>query len=280
VVDGIGVEVGIQNEGRTFRSHSGEEGCRTNERIRWPRSSLAYSTRPHLNGASRTENFSGRSSIVASRAAFAELVRRHGRMVFGVCLRLLRHAQDAEDAFQATFLVLARKAGSISPPNAVGNWLYGVAHQTAVRSRAITMKRRARESLVSAVPELAAPESNWDDLAAILDDELARLPDHYRAVLVLCDVEGRTRADAATHIGCPEGSVSSRLSRARAMLARRLTQRGVTLSTGSLALFIGRNASAAVVPAALAKSTVEAAGLVAAGTTLAAGVFSGGLDTH
>jgi RNA polymerase sigma factor (sigma-70 family) len=190
-------------------------------------------------------------------AAFAELVRRHGPMVLGVCSRVLGNVHDAEDAFQATFLVLARKAGSVSPRNGVGNWLYGVAHQTAVRVRAITMKRRGRESLVS-VPEPAVPDPGWDDLAAVLDEELGRLPDHYRAVIVLCDVEGRTRPDAAAHLGCPEGSVSSRLSRARAMLARRLARRGVTLSAGALALLVSQNASSARVPAALVHSTVAA----------------------
>ncbi|HVK11942.1 MAG TPA: sigma-70 family RNA polymerase sigma factor [Gemmataceae bacterium] len=200
-------------------------------------------------------------------AAFAELVRRHGPMVLGVCSRVLGNVHDAEDAFQATFLVLARKAGAVSPRNAVGNWLYGVAHQTAVRVRAITMKRRGRESLRS-VPDPAVPDPGWDDLAAVLDEELGRLPDHYRAVIVLCDVEGRTRPDAAAHLGCPEGSVSSRLSRARAMLARRLTRRGVTLSAGVLAVLLAENASSARVPAALVQSTVAAAG----GSALAPGV--------
>ena len=160
-------------------------------------------------------------------SAFTELVRRHGSMVLGVCHRVLRHTQDAEDAFQATFLVLARKAASISPPNAVGNWLYGVAHQTAIRARAAIMKRNARESLMIARPESAQRELGWDDLVVVLDEELTRLPNYYRAVIVLCDVEGRTRADAANHLGCPEGSVSSRLSRARAMLAKRLANRGI-----------------------------------------------------
>jgi RNA polymerase sigma factor (sigma-70 family) len=145
-------------------------------------------------------------------AAFRELVLRHGPIVLGVGLRVLRHRQDAEDASQATFLVLARKAGSVSPRNAVGNWLHGVALRTAVRARAITMKRRRREAVVPSVPETATREAGWDDVAGVLDEELGRLPNHDRAVLLLCDVEGRTRADAARHLGCPEGSVSSRLA--------------------------------------------------------------------
>ena len=194
-----------------------------------------------------------------SPAAFGELVLRHGPMVLGVCLRVLRHRQDAEDAFQATFLVLARKAGAVSPPDAVGNWLHGVALQTAVRARAITMKRRRRETVVPSVPETATREAGWDDVAEVLDEELGRLPNHYRAVLLLCDVEGRTRADAARHLGCPEGSVSSRLSRARAMLAMRLTKRGVTLPAGAVTMLVGQNATTAGVPAALVTSTVGAA---------------------
>ncbi|HEX4610839.1 MAG TPA: sigma-70 family RNA polymerase sigma factor, partial [Urbifossiella sp.] len=205
-------------------------------------------------------------------AAFEELVLRHGSMVLGVCLRVLRHRQDAEDAFQATFLVLARKAGSVSPPVAVGNWLHGVALQTAVRARAITVKRQGRVAVVPSVPETATREAGWDDVAGVLDEELGRLPNHYRAVLLLCDVEGRTRAGAARHLGCPEGSVSSRLSRARAMLAERLTKRGVTLPAGAVALLLGRNASTAGVPAALVTVTAAAVGPPAAGSLLPSGV--------
>lgn len=204
-------------------------------------------------------------------AAFRELVLRHGSMVLGVCLRVLRHRQDAEDAFQATFLVLARKAGSVSPPNAVGNWLHGVALLTAVRARAITMKRRRRETVVQAVPETVTREAGWDDVAEVLDEELGRLPNHYRTVLLLCDLEGRTRADAARHLGCPEGSVSSRLSRARAMLAKRLTKRGVTLPAGAVTLLVGQNATTAGVPVALVTSTVEAIGSLAARSLLVSG---------
>jgi RNA polymerase sigma factor (sigma-70 family) len=165
--------------------------------------------------------------------AFAELVERHGPMVLGVCRRVLRHTQDAEDAFQATFMVLARKAGAVSPRNVVRNWLYGVAFQTAVRARAVIRKRKARESIGVSIPEPSSPEAVWDDVAVVLDEELGRLPEHYRAVIVLCDVEERTRAAAAVHLSCPEGSVSSRLSRARTMLARRLAKRGLTLSVGA-----------------------------------------------
>ena len=126
--------------------------------------------------------------------------------------------------------------------------------------------------MVPSVPETAAREAGWDDVAEVLDEELGRLPNHYRAVLLLCDVEGRTRADAARHLGCPEGSVSSRLSRARALLAKRLTRRGVTLPAGAVALLVGQNATTAGVPAALVTSTVEAVGSLAAGSLLGSGI--------
>ena len=141
---------------------------------------------------------------------------------------------DAEDAFQATFLVLVRKAADV-PRQAVANWLYGVARQTAVRVRATAAKRGRRETQVVNMPEPTVPEVRDADLQAVLDEELSRLPDHYRGVVVLCDLEGMTRKEAARQLGIPEGSVASRLARARVMLAKRLTQRGVVFSGGSVA---------------------------------------------
>src|SRR5258707_3053364 len=124
-------------------------------------------------------------------AALAALVQRHGPMVWGVCRRLLRH-HDAEDAFQATFLVLVRKAASIVPREMVGNWLYGVAHQTALQARRTAARRRVREVQVTMMPDTeAVPQDEWPDVRPLLDQELSRLPDNYRAVLVLCDLEGR-----------------------------------------------------------------------------------------
>ena len=165
-------------------------------------------------------------------AAFAALVRRHGPMVWGACARLLAH-HDAEDAFQATFLVLVRKAASVVPRGLVGNWLYGVAHRTALLARRTAARRRARE--VPAPPdEPSRPGSANDDLS-VLDEELIRLPDIYRAVVVLCDLEGRTRKEVAALLGVPEGTVAGRLARARALLAKRLTARGVTTPAALLA---------------------------------------------
>jgi RNA polymerase sigma factor (sigma-70 family) len=202
--------------------------------------------------------------------ALAALVRRHAPMVWGVCRRLLNH-QDAEDAFQATFLVLVRKAADV-PRQAVANWLYGVARQTAVRLRAAAAKRARRETQVVNMPEPTAAEVREADVQTLVDDELNRLPDHYRGVVVLCDLEGMTRREAARHLGIPEGSVASRLARARVMLAKRLTQRGVVFSGGSVAAALSTGSASASAPSALVASTINAASLLAAGR--AAGIVS------
>jgi RNA polymerase sigma factor (sigma-70 family) len=201
--------------------------------------------------------------------AFAALVRRHGPMVRGVCRRILRHEHDAEDAFQATFLVLVRKANTIKPKDVVGNWLYGVAYQTAVRARALAAKRRGRETTSA---ELAEPIAAIDhqelcDLLPLLDKKLNALPDKYRAPIVLCDLEGKTRKEAAVQLGWPEGTVAGRLARGRAILARRLGQLIGTLSVALAA------EAAACVPVPLVEATLRAAAMFAAGS--AATVISG-----
>src|SRR5262245_60150662 len=150
--------------------------------------------------------------------ALAALVWRHARMVWGVCCRLLNH-HDAEDAFQATFLVLVRKAADV-PRQAVANWLYGVARQTTVRLRATAAKRGRRERQVGTMPEPTVAEVRDTDWQSVLDEELSRLPNHYRGIIVLCDLEGMTRKEAARQLGLPEGSVASRLARARVMLEK------------------------------------------------------------
>lgn len=200
--------------------------------------------------------------------AFATLVQRHGPMVMGVCLRVLRHPQDAEDAFQATFLVLVRKASAVSPPGMVGNWLYGVAYQTALKARAMADRRGAKERQVVGTPEPEATDTDdalRRELRPIIDEELSRLPDKYRAPLVLCDIEEKSYKEAAEQLGWPEGTVAGRLSRARAMLAARLNRRGVMLSAVALPMLLMHNTSSASVPAALTTQTVQAATLVAAG---------------
>jgi RNA polymerase sigma factor (sigma-70 family) len=207
-------------------------------------------------------------------APLAVLARRHAPMVWGVCRRLLRSHHDAEDAFQATFLVLVRKADSVKPREAVGNWLYGVAYQTAVRVRAMAAKRGVRERQVADMPEPVVQEARSDDLLSLLDQELRRLPDKYRLVIVLGDLEGKTRTELARKLGVSEGTVAGRLARAREMLAKRLARRGLAISGGGLASALAQSAASASAPAPLVASTIQAASLFAAGQAAAAGLLS------
>ncbi len=208
-------------------------------------------------------------------AALAALVQRHGPMVWGVCRRVLSNYHDAEDAFQATFLVLVRRAASIASPELLANWLYGVAHQTAMKARATVAKRKVRERQVTEMPEPAVVKQElWNDLQPLLDQELSRLPDIYRVVIVLCDLEGKTRKEAARHLGLPQGTVGSRLARARVLLTKRLTQRGVILSGGALAAVLAQNVASAGVPDSVVSSTISAASFFAAGQAAAAGPVS------
>ncbi len=209
----------------------------------------------------------------AREAAFEALLRRHGPMVLGVCRRLLQNEADAEDAFQATFLVLVRKAASIQPRGLVGHWLYGVAYKTALKAKAATARRRAREREVGAMPRTEASGEVWPHLLALLDQELHGLPDKYRMPIVLCDLEGKTRKETARQLGWAEGTVASRHVRARVRLAKRLARHGLALSSAALALALSPNAAWACVPTSLAVSTIKAATLVAAGRA-AAGVIS------
>ncbi|MGL4551843.1 MAG: RNA polymerase sigma factor [Gemmataceae bacterium] len=205
--------------------------------------------------------------------ALAALVRRHGPMVWCVCRRVLPSHHDAEDAFQATFLVLVRRAASIASRELLANWLYGVAHQTALKARATAARRGGRERQVKEMPE---PEPARRDLAhhlaPVLDLELSRLPDKYRIPIVLCDLQGKTRKEAAEELGVPEGTVAGRLARARAMLAKRLARHAPTLSCGALAAALSQQAAAASVPTGVMTSTIKAVTLVAAGQAGAAGI--------
>jgi RNA polymerase sigma factor (sigma-70 family) len=200
-------------------------------------------------------------------AAFALLLRRHGPMVLGVCRRVLRQEQDAEDAFQATFLVLARRAAAVEPRERVGPWLYGVAYRTALKARALAARRREVER-AAARPADIAEAAHRDHLRPLLDQYLSRLPDRYRVPLVLCDLQGRPRRDVARELGLPEGTLSSRLARARALLGRRLRPHGIALSAACVAAGLAGGASAAP-PAALTAATAAAAVSLAAGQAAA-----------
>jgi RNA polymerase sigma factor (sigma-70 family) len=198
--------------------------------------------------------------------AFAQVVRRHGRMVMGVCCRLLQHHQDAEDVFQATFLVLARKAASVVKRDAVGSWLYRVAFRTAQEARAMRARRRAREEHADETSRpVAAGLPEVQDWRPILDEELSRLPQKYQAPIVLCDLEAGTRREAARQLGIAEGTLSSRLAHGRKLLATRLARRGVTLGTAALAAAITEAVVSGHVPASIVSKTAKAATLVAGG---------------
>jgi RNA polymerase sigma factor (sigma-70 family) len=211
--------------------------------------------------------------FVAGRdeAAFAALVRRHGRMVLGVCRRLLGNPHDAEDAFQATFLVLVRRAGSVRKREAVGSWLYGVAYRTAREARLMRARRRQREVQVESLPHPEVTPDELQDWRPLLDRELVGLPEKYRAPLLLCDLGGKGRKEVARELGLPEGTLSSRLATARQLLARRLARVGLALPGGLLAVALAPTRAPAGVPAALFHSTTRTALLVAAGKATLAG---------
>jgi RNA polymerase sigma factor (sigma-70 family) len=196
----------------------------------------------------------------ADEDAFAALLSRHGPMVLRVCRRVLHHLQDAEDAFQATFLVLARKASTLRRQESVGNWLYGVAYRVALNSRAAAARRRAHESRTAPdAPADPLTEISVREAQALLDEELARLPAKYRAPLVLCCLEGLARDEAARQLDWPVGTLKSRLERGRQLLRCRLTRRGLTLPAAFGAALLGRDLAQAELPAALARATLQGA---------------------
>src|SRR5579884_2771929 len=183
--------------------------------------------------------------------AFEALVRRHGPMVLGVCRRVTGNAHDAEDAFQATFLVLVRKAASLRSRQLLPGWLSGVAYRTALKTRAMTQKRRAKELQAAQQPSTQTSDDGPpEELLARLDEELNRLPDRYRLPVVLCELQGHSRKQAAQILGLPVGTVSWRLAHARKLLAQRLARYGTMLSAGALAAALSEG-SASAVPAGL-----------------------------
>ena len=185
------------------------------------------------------------------QAAFSILVRRHGPMILGACRRILNNSSDVDDAFQTVFLVLLRKANELRGRATLGNWLYGVAIHTALKARALAMKRRAKES--AALPRTTTPTS--PDLAEAIDSELARLPEKYREPIVLCDLEDMPRKTVAQKLGIPEGTLSSRLTTARKMLGDGLLKKGLVVPVTAL--------SAVAVPATLHAATTQAAAIAA-----------------
>jgi RNA polymerase sigma factor (sigma-70 family) len=225
-----------------------------------------------LNGADVSDGQLLRRFLVQrDEEAFDTLVRRHGAMVLGVCRRILGNAADADDAFQATFLVLVRKAGSLTGRAVLGDWLHGVARHTALNAKRMSARRRVKEQAM-ARPE-AQGEPARDDWLPLLDEELCRLRENYRLPIVLCDLEGKSRREAAACLGWPEGTVAGRLARGRALLAKRLARRSLLLSVGTVTAALAQHAASAAVPAALSDSTIKAC-LVAAGSTTASAAIS------
>jgi RNA polymerase sigma factor (sigma-70 family) len=204
------------------------------------------------------------------QAAFTALVRRHGPMVMGVCRRALRHLQDAEDAFQATFLLLARRSTGIRRHESLASWLHGVAYRMAQNARRSASRRRKYEGTDQPAPSVNPTVAlEWREVQAILDDEIERLPELYRAPFILFYLENRRQADVARQLGIKEGTVWSRLAHARRLLEERLSRRGVALPAVLSLVAVSEGAATAAVPAALVSSVVQAATLSAAGGAVA-----------
>jgi RNA polymerase sigma factor (sigma-70 family) len=214
----------------------------------------------------------GRFVELWDQAAFRDLVRRHGPMVLGVCRRVLRDPHAAEDAFQATFLVLARKAGSVRKRDSVGPWLYGVARRVALEARGVASRAVRPARLGREVPGVDDHDGlERDELHAALHEELGRLPEKYRAPLVLCYIEGLAHEAVARQLGWPLGTVRVRIARGRDLLGARLTRRGLAPAAVLLALSLLPRTVAAAVPPRLVDATVTAAARVAAGERVTRG---------
>jgi len=226
----------------------------------------------HLNrlaGTHQTETdrqLMARFASEQDQLAFAELVRRHGGLVLATCKRILGHTQDAEDAFQATFLVIAKKAGSVSWNDSVAGWLHAVAIRLSHKVRTGNARRQALAAKVTTVPPNAPRQPEPDEalLSAAIDDEIRRLPKEYSEVVLLCAVEGLSTPLAAARLGVSDGAVRGRLYRGREMLRTRLTERGIEVSAVALVGFLSQVASASL-PARSVEQLVQAAVSFAAG---------------
>jgi RNA polymerase sigma factor (sigma-70 family) len=229
-----------------------------------------------LSDAQLLERFTSQSTLaaentLAAEAAFEVLVARHGPMVLGVCRRALVDPGEVEDAFQATFLVLVRRAGSIRAGDSLGRWLYGVSRRVAAKARARSHRARIRTTPLEFEPPARDSAADQAGLLAALDDEVSRLPEKYRAPVVMCHLEGLSHAEAASRLRWPVGTVSGRLSRARGLLKERLVRRGMTSTAGSLGMLLAADGARAAVPEPLAAATVRAAATLASGGKSQAG---------
>jgi RNA polymerase sigma factor (sigma-70 family) len=204
---------------------------------------------------------------MGDEAAFAAIVRRYGPLVLGACQRVLNDRHAAEDAFQSTFMVLARKARFLKQPESLGPWLYGVATRTALKARAKAARQHRVEQQAALDSAAAQPfDLGWGELRPILDEAVAALPQSYRVPFVLHHLEGATVAEVARILGCPSGTVAARLARAKVRLRTRLTRRGVTLSAAAFVAALSANMATASVPTVLAAGVVQVATRVATGS--------------
>lgn len=214
-----------------------------------------------------------RFAVGRDESAFAALIQRHSRLVYGVCRHVLGHEQDAEDAYQGTFLVLARKAATIRQQSSVAGWLHGVAYRLSLKARQTAGRRRRHENLAARIDVAPpSPEQGWRELQALLDKELQRLPEKYRTPFVLCVLEGKSKSEAARELMWKEGTVSSRLAKARTLLQVRLAKRGVTLSAVLCGLAVAEKGAQAAAPILLTANTLRAAGAFGAGQALGDGL--------
>ncbi|MFT3881649.1 MAG: sigma-70 family RNA polymerase sigma factor [Gemmatales bacterium] len=198
------------------------------------------------------------------QTTFATLVQRHGTMVFHVCRRVLGCSHDVEDAFQATFLVLVQKARQLQHRETVGDWLHGVAHHTALKARAMISKRTNKERR-AVKPVEVMPTLELEPWQQILDEEVRRLPATYRKAFVLCDLQQKTRKEAAKALGWQEGTVASRLARGRSLLCQRLKKRGIEVTVAMLGVEL---AQASAMPLSLMHAVTQAACQLASGVTV------------
>ena len=213
-------------------------------------------------------------ATLAAEAAFAALVARHGPMVLGVCRRALADPGEVEDAFQATFLVLVHRARSVRAGDSLGRWLYGVARRVAAKARVRSERARVRSAPLEVEPAVLVSSADRIELLAALDEEVSRLPEKYRAPVVLCHLEGLTHAEAADRLRWPVGTVSGRLSRARGLLKDRLVRRGLAPTAGSMVALLATDGARAAVPEPLAGVTVRAAIRLSMGGVSQAGAVS------
>jgi RNA polymerase sigma factor (sigma-70 family) len=226
---------------------------------------------PAQKGDTTDAHLLDRFVLFNDEAAFEKIVQRHGSMVLGLCRRLVGDGHTAEDAFQATFLVLVRKAAAIKKPELLGNWLFGVAYRIALKARINAARRAEYERQVQFMPKAeTVSETVQRELRSILDEEMRRLPEKYRAPLILCYLEGKTNEEAARELGWPVGSMSWRLARGREMLRQRLARRDLVFAPMLFPPMLAQNTGSTVMSAGLAKTTVSAGMVFASGKSAAA----------